>query len=168
MTMPTMPAIVTNLAPTAGVTMPKCHGRAPLREAQQRALDANRTAATCGRCGRALAVAEPVWWTRGPSHSGNALTVACAACTPEWWKDRSRPGACETCGRPVGMARRPSHHVFCSARCRWRWGNAAHRAARLPKPCAVCGTPFTARRDAMTCSAACRQRAYRRRRKEFA
>jgi predicted nucleic acid-binding Zn ribbon protein len=164
MTIPIMPPIVTNLNVTAGVTMPKCNGKPMRAEARDRAASANRTAETCGRCGRALAATEPVWWVRGPSHSGNGLTVACAVCAPEWWKDRSRPGACETCGRPVGMARRPSWRVFCSERCRWRWGNAQHLTPRFPKPCTVCGKSFTAaRRDARSCSHACRQRGHRRR-----
>jgi len=136
-----------------------------VRVARTREWRANRDAATCGHCGRALAASEPVWWIRAHgSHSGNALTVTCAACAPDWWKARSRQGACETCGRAVGMARRWSHHVFCSARCRWRWGNARHAAPRVTVTCAVCGRAFVPpRRDAKACSPACRQRAYRQR-----
>jgi hypothetical protein len=61
--------------------------------------------------------------------------------------------------------------IFCSERCRDL--ALKRRAARIrrrhdePPPdtiCAVCGNPFTARRfDALTCSPACRQKQYRRR-----
>jgi hypothetical protein len=56
----------------------------------------------------------------------------------------------------------------CSARCAQRARRAAKRAAKrldlAPRTCAVCGGPFyPARADAVSCSDACRQRAYRER-----
>jgi hypothetical protein len=61
--------------------------------------------------------------------------------------------------------------VFCSEQCRdlalQRRAARQRRRSGQPIPdtiCAVCGNPFTARRfDALTCSPACRQKQYRRR-----
>ena len=58
-------------------------------------------------------------------------------------------------------------HRFCSDRCRWTYHNRRRHqrtAADRERVCEVCGNEFTAtRRDAKTCSAACKQRAYRQR-----
>lgn len=70
---------------------------------------------------------------------------------------------CEACDRPMGMERRMvgTQRWRCSPEC---------RHARSPRPtyeqaCTICGNTFTARRDdAETCSSACRQKSYRRRR----
>ena len=80
-----------------------------------------------------------------------------------------RPTPCETCERPVvnEVTRRWREHTFCSERCAWRWYDADRneRASEArQKRCPVCDETFDAtRRDATTCSPACRQRAYRRR-----
>lgn len=98
------------------------------------------------------------------------------------------PAPCVVCGRPVvneRSARRPmvvaddgrglvpGGHILCSERCtqaHWaayrheRWMEEAAEARH--KTCPVCGEVFDGtRRDQVTCSPACRQRAYRRRRR---
>jgi predicted nucleic acid-binding Zn ribbon protein len=84
------------------------------------------------------------------------------------------PGTCQWCGHRVGgrAFRRPDYVLpvrkYCSGRC----SNDAsierrrqRRAAARQKVCEVCGEEFTAKRvDAKTCSPACKQKAYRRRR----
>jgi hypothetical protein len=70
---------------------------------------------------------------------------------------------CDRCGRPFlgALARR-----YCSAECGELTRNARRDRTtdRVARPCGSCGDPFTPpRRDAVHCSPACRQRAYRRR-----
>jgi hypothetical protein len=79
---------------------------------------------------------------------------------------------CSTCERPVvyevprrGYYDRP---VYCCYRCEYTYHNhkRAHRDEHLrEKVCEVCGKEFTAKRaHTKTCSAACKQKAYRARR----
>jgi hypothetical protein len=81
---------------------------------------------------------------------------------------------CETCDRKVVWeeSKRDRRgggrlYVFCSeryARDIYRQIRNARNAEAREKPCEVCGERFTAtRRDAKTCSAACKQKAYRQR-----
>ena len=60
--------------------------------------------------------------------------------------------------------------TFCSDRCQQAYQNQLRkdkRAEERKKVCKVCGEEFTAtRRDAKTCSKACKQQAYRGRKKE--
>jgi hypothetical protein len=159
------------------------------REAADLAERSRKTGDICGECGRALAADEHGY--RGVTYVGFASlagkpkysdAVLCAACAPEYLVN-SRPGSdgfhifahepCDVCGRVIvarttrGMWHR-RRHVFCSERCEWTCHNTARneRAARArEKVCEVCGQSFTAtRRDAKTCSPACKQKAYRRRR----
>jgi hypothetical protein len=154
--------------------------RAEERERRRRASHAARFGTHCGQCGAALEANAPVWLSAiyvGYSWMGHYQrwqTPLCQGCCrpggdryfrPRW----CAPQPCEGCGRPVYY--RPSYrrrrHVLCSARGAWlaasKRRTAAGAAARR-KACAVCGTVFDApRRDAVTCSAACRQRAYRQR-----
>jgi hypothetical protein len=85
------------------------------------------------------------------------------------------PAPCEACGRVVIRQSEWRHrrHVVCSTDCGDAiYNQVAIRAAkdrgpkvRGPRPCAVCGETFVPRRaDAITCSSACRQKAYRKRR----
>jgi len=151
------------------------------RKAASLAREAELTAAVCGECGRSLTPAEPVWlvsrWR--PGWRGRRHVHSCEGCAPEktgnlWFK---RP--CEGCGRTVWRrhlqewwfkygCELPSHvRTFCCERCE----QGVHRARRRdrqperPAPkCAACGESFAPiRRDAVTCSNACRQRAYRNR-----
>jgi predicted nucleic acid-binding Zn ribbon protein len=82
-------------------------------------------------------------------------------------------GPCDTCGRTVTVVEGAGQyfrrlHLFCSGRCRGLHYNhvRGERGARArEKVCGVCGEEFTAKRvDAKTCSPACKQKAYRRRR----
>ena len=67
---------------------------------------------------------------------------------------------CTVCGRIVTGRKK-----YCSYRCRndaYLERRRQRHAASLRKTCAVCGKPFTAKRmDAMYCSPACKQTAYR-------
>jgi hypothetical protein len=81
------------------------------------------------------------------------------------WRD---PLPCEHCGRPIitCVGDRMPLHLRCSAEC----DAAAKTAAAPPKPerwveqrACQCGRLFTPKRsDAIHCSTACKQRAYRR------
>jgi len=81
---------------------------------------------------------------------------------------------CPTCERPVVFKRtaRWRPRVFCSHRCQYTYNNRrrSKRRQRLrEKVCEVCGEEFTATRThAKTCSAACKQKAYRRRQQKEA
>jgi endogenous inhibitor of DNA gyrase (YacG/DUF329 family) len=78
---------------------------------------------------------------------------------------------CLTCERPVVYepSRRGRGYVFCSYRCEYTYHN--HRRAQRDehlreKTCEVCGKEFTATRaHTKTCSPACKQKAYRQRKK---
>lgn len=67
---------------------------------------------------------------------------------------------CPVCGRIVTGRKK-----YCSQRCvndAYMERRRQRHAASLRKTCAVCGKPFTAKRaDAMYCSPACKQTAYR-------
>lgn len=158
--------IATRNAPAAALPLP----RESLPER------ARRTAEVCGGCGRALAPGEPVWRVvlgepRGGFRWSRTWTIVCASCRPPRRWDTTNE-ECAHCRRGVGTTRsldarfrRP--RTFCTECCRVRWFQAQAKAARLAprqKTCAACGQAFTAtRRDARTCSPACRQKAYRER-----
>src|SRR5258705_4766814 len=77
---------------------------------------------------------------------------------------------CVGCGRTVHNLR-PKQHTVCSYRCRMKFEALQRKkrrhAKRLPMVCAACGFLFTPRRaGATTCNNTCRQRLFRRRRKE--
>jgi hypothetical protein len=89
--------------------------------------------------------------------------LGCSGCYPKAVK-RIKP--CEACGRKI------SQHRFCTWRCENHYYNAPAAArrkaqrleARLGMTCTQCGESFTPkRRDAKTCSPACKQKAYRER-----
>jgi hypothetical protein len=66
------------------------------------------------------------------------------------------------------MQRKLSKHIACSRECRLAVYVALETARRRrrvkPQPCVLCGASFKPRRsDARYCSAACKQKAYRRR-----
>ena len=160
------------------------------KEAQRLAEEASRTAEQCGQCGRAFGEGAAVYFApkvyvgmatlvREPRFQSTAV---CEGCAPKYLLEREhdRTGwytfinePCGTCGRQVvsrtthGMYRL-RRHVFCCARCQWTHHNTVRneRGARArEKLCEACGEEFTAKRaDAKTCSPACKQKAYRRRR----
>jgi hypothetical protein len=119
--------------------------------------------------------------------------TACKGCAPEWMTEpkayneytigdrrvripasqRVDERPCSTCGRPVvyELTRRyyPGRPVFCCYRCQYTYHNR-RRSAReqhlREKVCEVCSKEFTATKaHAKTCSAACKQKAYRTRKK---
>jgi len=131
---------------------------------------AQRDATVCGRCGGAIPSNAPVALQqqyRFPGAYQAHETTTCVACAAEWLS-KAQPycEACPHCGRPI-YRRRWTGRRFCCDRCRCLAASARRSAssrAQRTKPCDVCGRSFTAPRDdAITCSAACRQRAYRRR-----
>jgi predicted nucleic acid-binding Zn ribbon protein len=163
---------------------------------QERRLRAEQTCEVCGDCGHQFAPDEPVWMGYYRHSSGTCFQhPVCLGCRSDkrygldaWYEARS----CEWCGRPVSF-RVPltqKRHVpewyagervldtplertrtFCSIRCRQREASSHRVAARAEarrRTCPVCGVAFVGTRaDAATCSSACRQRAYRQRRREI-
>jgi len=134
-----------------------------------RALAARLTAECCGACGRALTASETVWMSRVTIRFKARLRFWQAPTCGDCRRGRGWLPAepCGGCGRPVAYraSLRRRLRIFCSDRCRHRWYNR-HRAAASErarrKCCIVCERGFDAtRRDALTCSPACRQRAYR-------
>ena len=142
--------------------------------------------AHCARCRRVLGPGEAVWRLRaplGPSFYYHQMRMgivsSCEACISKDLTDEDpsidelrnhrlvedRP--CDTCGRHVlrVKGRTPTLHCFCSRNCEAKYWTAVQREKRFTsrqKECCVCGVNFVAaRRDAQTCSAACRQKAYR-------
>jgi hypothetical protein len=109
-------------------------------------------------------------------------TVLCESCAPECLSAERYDVAtqlCAHCERPMISRLDPSklQNAFCSARCQRAYHKQLRRdkreeqlkkrAEELKKVCEVCGEEFTAtRRDAKTCSDGCKQKAYRRRKKE--
>ena len=147
--------------------------------AKERAWEIRRAAqqdgGLCGLCGRALALGEPVWRPRiGLGYSGSGawhwqIIPVCAECTPIEGEP-SRP--CEGCGRPVHDEWRlpPRKYVLCCEACSPKAQAARARATRAKsregKTCPLCEKSFVPSRiDALFCSVACKQRAYRARQK---
>lgn len=158
------------------------------RETRRLQYRARRDGGLCSKCGRGLKTDEAVyiavvWAGHRPLTGtyGRHYGPVCEGCAPPYMKgegryynpriDRCEQRSCDTCERPVvwKSSRRDYYrrHVFCSERCQWSYYNTARneRAAHArEKVCEVCNETFTAaRRDAKTCSSACKQKAYRRR-----
>jgi ribosomal protein S27AE len=78
---------------------------------------------------------------------------------------RSHHEPCEQCGQPVGLSRGRRRRVWCSELCARAWYNANRpKVRRDAKACPECGNAFEpTRSDALYCSRACQQGAYRRR-----
>ena len=111
----------------------------------------------CGRCGHALHPDEAVWLRRLGRHL-DSVCWRCQDLSASYWPERP----CGSCQRPVSAvswAAWASTVVFCSRGCR------PEGRREVPRQWATCGKDFTPkRRDALTCSAACRQKGYRQRR----
>ena len=112
----------------------------------------------CRLCEREIADSEEAVRLRGE-------LLACPDCKPSA-AEYATP--CEACGRKV------ARHRFCNWHCKAHYYNAPAAArrkaerlkARQGKVCEQCGKTFTATRsDQKTCSPACRQKAYRDRKK---
>jgi len=161
-------------------------------EARELAREARANARWCGCCGRDLLSQEPAYlgakvyvgmspldWDRvskpricQPLHE---RTVLCDACAPEWLspeRDDVVTQLCAHCERPMVSRLELSElrRTYCSDPCRQAYRNQLRkeqRAKERKKVCEGCGEEFTAtRRDAKTCSDGCKQKAYRRRKKE--
>jgi hypothetical protein len=147
----------------------------------------------CGRCFGRLEPGEPVlltrfarWWSERSRAYRESFGPLCGECTrlsrlkhkygDVWWDEDllsyylKRP--CETCERPVYKSRDNvrRQYVVCCESCRSACYNRVRRERRAArfrsKVCEVCGKPFTATRsDTKTCTAACKQKAYRQRKK---
>lgn len=151
-------------------------GRPHSFDVPRRRRRARETAEICGACGRTIGEGESVWRVRlGHGHgilrcSSGALAPVCVDCRPpdvRW----SPIVSCATCSRRVTteFSRRRMRRTFCSNRCSWRWYTTRRNdltADARRRTCDGCGDVFVpARRDALTCSPGCRQRAYRQRRR---
>jgi hypothetical protein len=161
-------------------------------EAGELAREARVTARWCGGCGRNLCSEEPAYfgaevyvgmrpldWDRvskpricQPLYE---RTVLCSACAPDWLspeRDDVVTQLCAYCERPMVSRLDLSElrRTLCSDPCRRAYQNQVRkekRAKERSKVCEVCGEEFTAtRRDAKTCSDGCKQKAYRRRKRE--
>ena len=141
-------------------------------ERRSRAFRAANTGETCGRCGRNLKPDETVWRERcakGPSLFGGQsfiLAPVCEACRSPYHRNWYS-AACMGCGRPVKWNGSGIRYVACCSVCRERARRKArsdHRAEMQERACPICEEIFVpTRNDAVTCSSACRQKAYRRR-----
>lgn len=145
----------------------------------------SETASSCWLCDRRMGRRNVVYRTRvrlgrglygGTSWTIVPLCRRCRPIAPEPWQSWSwdrGPKPCQTCSRPVlnQVTRRRRRHTFCSDACEKeyhaaRQANRRREAAMLEKECATCSAAFTAARsDARYCSDACRQKAYRMRKK---
>jgi predicted nucleic acid-binding Zn ribbon protein len=89
---------------------------------------------------------------------------------PDYWVDKwgdpyAVQRSCESCSRPIFKGGR-GWHFFCCEQCEVTYYNHQRRRPKEQKRCEVCSDTFTATRsDQKTCSGACRQKAYRRRKK---
>jgi hypothetical protein len=160
-------------------------------EAQDLARAARKTTKWCGGCGRELPTSEPayfganvyvgmwpLYWDRVSKpqlcKSRYERTVLCESCAPQWLsptRDDVVTQLCAHCERPMVMRLKPSElgRTFCSRPCQQTYHNQLRKEKRTEertRVCEVCGEQFVARRDAKTCSPKCKQKAYRRRKRE--
>ena len=163
------------------------------RAARKLARDALQSAGLCGSCGRELSPEEPAYFD-AHIYAGMELlrwnridkpricepryerTVLCGSCAPEWLapdRDDVTTQLCAHCERPMVRRLRLSelNRMFCSNACKQAYRNRLReekRAEERKQVCEVCDEEFfTTRPDvAKTCSNACKQKAYRRRKRE--
>jgi hypothetical protein len=168
--------------------------RAPDEEddAQDLAREATKTASVCGCCGQKLSSDEfaffgakvyvgmwALYWDRVSKPQICKLryerTVLCGSCAPEWLSPERGDVVtqlCAHCERPMVLRLKLSElqRAFCTDSCRHTYHNQLRKEKRSEereKVCEVCGEVFNAtRRDAKTCSAGCKQKSYRQRKKE--
>jgi hypothetical protein len=134
---------------------------------------AEKTGETCGHCGARLDPAHDLWVVPipvGPYRSGRYDTKhlpVCEACCPDRGsRCKAPPRPCAFCGRLIHRQRRRRRpgRAYCGERCEQAFYRRRRRRPAEERGCPVCGQEFVPRRaDAITCSPACRQKAYRRR-----
>jgi predicted nucleic acid-binding Zn ribbon protein len=150
--------------------------------------EAKRAAKACGECGTTLGADDTVFLAPVPVVAGRGWTApVCEVCAPKRMVELRGRGErygrrsdlypewqCATCGRSVvfrvsELQYRRRKHAFCSEKCSQIHHNRRRSERSQPsreKTCSVCGGAFTATRsDAKTCSPACKQKAYRQRRR---
>jgi len=157
------------------------------KKARELAREARESARLCGCCGRQLPAREPAYFgakvyiglkpllrKRQIWEPRYTQTVLCGSCAPEWLspeRDDVVTQLCAQCERPMVSRRELSalENTFCSNACKKVYKDQLRkeqRAEARKKVCGVCGKKFAAtRRDASTCSKACKQQAYRERKK---
>jgi hypothetical protein len=136
---------------------------------------------TCADCKRSMAPHERVTWGQRYSDGAAHACPLCDACAnapriiqgQKFYNAKRGNGyelcptdPCENCGRPVQQAyvRSRRSRVYCCVACRYRLDLRRRHVLSRERICVTCGDTFKPRRgDAKTCSAACRQRAYRQR-----
>lgn len=127
----------------------------------------NVPAPACRTCGEALGPDATAYLDGGRGRGA----PRCEACyrADRWHFFVRARGRCAVCDRPVARGSSWPPTITCSPACKALVGIVRQRERRLearPKVCAVCGAAFDATRaDQVTCSAACRQKAYRQRRR---
>jgi hypothetical protein len=134
----------------------------------------------CATCNRDFAAGEPVYQYRHARYRVGRRFVSghrrvCKSCFDQAARARTvmhypdRAIRCGGCDRPMFVPWIGSPHrmqAFCCAPCQWTYQGHTRREARTleDRPCQDCGATFTPKRkDSIYCSAACKQRAYRRR-----
>ena len=142
-----------------------------------------RNGVNCERCHRKLNTTETVWKQYSRYGLRSCLGSICDDCffkrtrygDEEFWEERLKwalkswrePLPCAHCGRQVRISKRYKLRlIVCSPACRVAIYAAQTklRRAHSPQPCMVCEKSFTPKRtDSRYCSAACKQKAYRRR-----
>jgi hypothetical protein len=160
-------------------------GRTPEQREQRRRIRKARETGACAACNRTLEPGEPVWMCvfsdQGRLGRSWLTAAVCASCYESdverigtlvfrryWmagWHSRwaiTGAWSCKGCGRQVHAH---SHRVatYCTEPCRRAVANQRRRVESAARTC-PCGRSFTvSRSDAVYCSGACRQRAYRQR-----
>jgi hypothetical protein len=123
-----------------------------------------------GAHGRGKRFGDDAEWRRdsGQVLKGQPVCVDCWE-NPKFWK------LCRWCGKRHFAPPRTGWTGWCDVVCWWKWNDrrlaraeekrkAKRRVKHTKRRCEECGTPFLpARADARFHSAACKQRAYRRR-----
>jgi hypothetical protein len=164
--------------------MAGCNYRAA-KALQERLVKAVRDSSSCAICQQLFNGEDVIYLEQvatGSYVTGGEMSARTPVCNRCKKRDFYAPSPCEQCGRRVALEIPSSHfwamirggqirsrhgRILCSRRCRWLL-NGRDRSARSArfrlKDCVTCGERFEAtRRDAVTCSPACRQKAYRRR-----
>jgi hypothetical protein len=125
-----------------------------------------RYAMQCQICSKLLAAGAPIYRLPLPNSSGRiGVACVCSGCVsgaPFKGRQWQEPVPCDHCARPVISFRKVPRHV-CGPEC-WQAIRNTQGRRRGGQWCRTCGQTFSPKRiDALFCSAACRQRAYRRR-----